>query len=83
VEILALRQQLAAFQKNARASSAATGSCGLCCTDFGPVGGDVSRGPVRLRRAIAWAKPGGALRGNGASHTGLDYAADAGSVSLG
>ena len=35
------------FSKRTRrvacASTAATGSCGLCCTDVGPVGGDVSR----------------------------------------
>jgi hypothetical protein len=43
-EILALRHQLAVFQKRARrvacASTVATGSCGLSCTDSGPVGGD-------------------------------------------
>ena len=45
-EILALRHQLAVFQKNAPRrlrSTAATGSCGWCCTEAGPVGGDVSR----------------------------------------
>ena len=45
-EILALRHQLAVFQRTRRvacASTAATGCCGLCCTDSGPVGGDVCR----------------------------------------
>ena len=46
-EILALCHQLAVFQKNARvactSSTAATGSCGLCCTDSGLAGDDVSR----------------------------------------
>jgi hypothetical protein len=34
-------QTRAALQ--AEISTAAAGSCGLCCTDSGPVGGDVSR----------------------------------------
>jgi hypothetical protein len=45
-EILALRHQLAVFQKNRRvacASTAATGCCGFGCADSGPVGGDVCR----------------------------------------
>ena len=45
-EILALRHQLAVFQKNAPRRlrlHAATGSYGLRCTDAGPVGDDVSR----------------------------------------
>jgi hypothetical protein len=43
-EILALRHQLAVFQKNDRgvcASSAPTGFCGSCCHDGGPVGAGV------------------------------------------
>jgi len=39
--------------------------------------------PVRFRRAIASATPGGALRGDGTPHAGVDPAADAGSVSVG
>jgi hypothetical protein len=45
-EILAPRHQLAVLQRTRRvacASTAATASCGLCCTDSGPAGGDVSR----------------------------------------
>ena len=40
-------------------------------------------GPVRLRRASVRAAQGAALRGDGTSHTGVDHAADAGSVPLG
>jgi hypothetical protein len=45
-EILALRHQLAVSKRTRRVacvSTAATGSYGLCCTDAGPVGDDVSR----------------------------------------
>jgi hypothetical protein len=45
-EILALRHQLVVLQKNAPRRlrlHAATGSCGLCCTASGPVGGDACR----------------------------------------
>jgi hypothetical protein len=45
-EILALRHQLAVCQKNAPRRlrpTAATGSCGLCCSDSALAGGDVSR----------------------------------------
>ena len=38
---------------------------------------------VCLRRATARATPGGALRGDGTPHAGVDHTADAGSVSLG
>src|SRR6184192_2071063 len=62
-EILALRHQLAVFQRTRRvacASTAATGSCGLCCTDSGPVGGDVSRwfSPTRSSVGTAELSPG-------------------------
>jgi hypothetical protein len=63
-EILALRHQLAVCQKRTRrvacASTAATGSCGLCCTDAGPVGDDVSRwfSPTRFSVGTAELSPG-------------------------
>src|SRR6266513_121671 len=61
-EILALRHQLAVSKRMRRVictSPAATDSCGLCCRDCGPVGGDVCRwfSPTVLRwhrRALAW-----------------------------
>jgi hypothetical protein len=45
-EILALRHQLAALEKNAPPRlrlHRTTGCCGLCCTDAGPASDDVSR----------------------------------------
>src|SRR5271169_985845 len=62
-EILVLRHQLAVCKRTRRvacASTAATGSCGLCCTDSGPVGGDVCRwfSPPRSSVGTAELSPG-------------------------
>jgi len=58
-EILALRHQLQFSKRTGRvacACTAATGSCGFCCTDSGPVGGDVSRWFSPTRSSVGTAK---------------------------
>jgi len=59
-EIFALRHQLAVFKRTRRvacASTVATGSCGLSCTDSGPVGGDVCRWFSPTRSFVGTAEP--------------------------